>query len=181
MMRAVSKSACAWVVAALLGSTLMFAQEPRPASTPAGEAAIQALVSEIRELRMSLERSNFLMLRFQAALQANQIHSDRLKELSQQLDSVKTQLSQIDGERTMLTEEIKNADRDLANSDPSARRQAEQQVAQLRAVSEGVVRKEADLRSRESMLVAEIQRETTQMEDWRRWLQQFEQYLQSIK
>lgn len=180
-MRAVSKAVCAWIVAVLLGSIPMLAQEPRPASTPAGEAAIQALVTEIRELRLSLERSNFLMLRFQAALQANQIHSDRLKELSQQLDSVKTQLSEIEGERTMLTEEIKNADRDLANADTSVRRQAEQRVSQLRAVSEGVARKESDLRARESILVGELQRETTQMEDWRRWLQQFEQYLQSIK
>jgi len=44
-----------------------------------------------------------------------------------------------------------------------------------------LTRQESDLRSRESTLTAEIQPEANQMDDWKRWLQQFEQSLQAIK
>ncbi len=160
----------------LLSPILLFAQEARPDST-----AMQALVSEIRELRLALERSNLLTLRFQAALQANQLHADRLKELSQQLTLVTVQLSAATGQRSGMSEEVKVDERNLLSTDPAIRKAAEERLPHLKAELEAMAGKESDLRSRESELRSEIQRETTQMEDWKRWLQQFEQYLQTVK
>jgi chromosome segregation ATPase len=162
---------------------ILTAQEPRTAAPPqSGEsAAIQALVSEIRELRLSLERSSLITLRFQAALQANQLHADRLKELSQQLNLVTAQLSQITNQQMSLAEEIKNAERVWSNPNASIRKEAEERLPHLKSALEGVNKQVSDLRARESSLLSDIQRETTQMEDWKRWLQQFEQSLPPVR
>jgi chromosome segregation ATPase len=173
-----------FVVSLVFTSTaVLSAQEPRPAPPSASSegAAIQALVAEIRELRLSLERSNLLSLRFQAGLQANQLHADRLKDLSQQLNLVTNQLSQLTRQQLGLSEELKNAERDWNSPDAGIRRGAEQRLSPLKAELQGVNNQVTELRSRESLLLSDIQRETTQMEDWRRWLQQFEQSLQPVR
>jgi hypothetical protein len=147
-------------------------------TTPAasGEAAlIQALISEIRELRLSLERSNLMTLRFQAAMQATQLHSERMKELSGQLNLVKIQLSGTAGRQTGLAGEIKRLERDQNSSNPTTRLEAEQRLTGLKAELERANRELSDLTVRESALLSDIQRETVQMEDWQRWLQQFQQ------
>ena len=181
MMRPIFKPLCA-VLAGLVWPTLLLAQQ-RPAAPAATSesAVIQALVTEIRELRLSLERSNLLTLRFQAALQANQIRADREKDLSQQVDAVTRELSAINDQRLALADEIRNIERDLINAEPRVRRDLEQRLSQLRLELESRSRRESDLRSRESALLGEIRRETTQMDDWARWLQQFEQSLQPAK
>jgi hypothetical protein len=171
------------VVAALVWPTLLLAQQQRPAvPAPTTESAvIQALVTEIRELRLSLERSNLLTLRFQAALQANQIRADRVKDLSQQVDAATRELSEINGQRLHMSDQVRTIERDLINAEPTVRRDLEPRLSQLRIEFENLSRKESELRSRESLLLGEIRRETTQMDDWARWLQQFEQPLQPAK
>lgn len=171
------------MVAALVWPTLLLAQQQRPAvPAPTTESAvIQALVTEIRELRLSLERSNLLTLRFQAALQANQIRADRVKDLSQQVDAATRELSEINGQRLHMSDQVRTIERDLINAEPTVRRDLEPRLSQLRIEFENLSRKESELRSRESLLLGEIRRETTQMDDWARWLQQFEQPLQPAK
>ena len=173
--QSILRSTCALSFVVLSLPAVSSAQDSREPAT------MQALVSEIRELRLSLERSNLLTLRFQAALQANQLHAERLKELSQQMMMVTTQLSVIKSQRTGTAAEIIEAEKDLFNSDPKVRTEAEQRLPHLKAALETVTGQESDLRARESLLISDIQRETMQMEDWRRWLQQFEQSLQPPK
>src|SRR5262245_1316409 len=171
----VLRATCALSFAVVSWPTFSSAQDSRDTAT------MQALVSEIRELRLSLERSNLLTLRFQAALQANQLHAERLKELSGQMMLVTTQLSAMKGQLTGTAAEIAEAEKDLFNSDPKVRTEAEQRLPHLKAALETLTGQESDLRARESLLISDIQRETTQMEDWRRWLQQFEESLQPAK
>src|SRR5690349_15585709 len=159
--RPIVRATCALSLVFLNWPAISIAQESR-------DAAMQALVSEIRELRLSLERSNLLTLRFQAALQANQLHAERLKELSQQMMLVTTQLSAIKGQRTGTAAEIMEAEKDLSNPDPKTRMEGEQRLSHLKAALESLAGQEADLRARESLLISDIQRETVQMEDWRR-------------
>ncbi len=144
-------------------------------------AAIQALAAEIRELRLSLERSNLLTLRFQAAMQGNQVHADRVKDLSQQLASVTNELKKVRGDQTSISYEIKTAEGNLNNTDAGTRRSAEERLPHLKAALEAFGLQEAELRSRESALLSNIRRETTLMDDWSRWLQQFEQSIQPGK
>src|SRR5262245_34714081 len=170
MIRYVSVAAGALALA-LLTPLLASAQEPRPAPAPANSeaAAIQALVAEVRELRLSIERSNVLMLRFQAALQANQQHSDRLKDLSGQLTVVTTQLSAATRQRAGMQDELKRAEKESNSADPEVRKEFELRLPRLKTEVESLTTQELELRARESALLGEVQRETTQMEDWRRW------------
>jgi hypothetical protein len=171
----VLRAMCALSLVVLARPTYSIAQDSRDSAT------MQALVSEIRELRLSLERSNLLTLRFQAALQANQLHAERVKELSGQMMLVTTQLSAIKAQRNGTAAEITEAEKDLFNSDPKIRAEAEQRLPRLKVGLETISGQESDLRAREALLISDIQRETSQMEDWRRWLQQFEQSLQPAK
>jgi chromosome segregation ATPase len=157
------------------------ASKPAEAQVSSETAAIQALVAEIRQLRLSLERSSFLTMRFQAALQKNQLHNDRLKQLSQDLSSVTSQLAGIGREQTETSQIIKETERNLNNQDANIRKSCEQTLPYLKAKHESLVASESELHSRESTLLADVQRENAQVEDWNRWLQQFEQYLQSVK
>ena len=75
------------------------ASKPAESQVSSETAAIQALVSEIRQLRLSFERSSFLTMRFQATLQKNQLHNDRLKQLSQEVSLVTSQLAGIGREQ----------------------------------------------------------------------------------
>jgi hypothetical protein len=175
-------SLCLLSIVSLLPPKLS-AQSSRPAESQISSetTAIQALVGEIRQLRLSLERSSFLNMRFQAALQKNQLHNDRVKLLSQQENLVASQLAGIGSEQTAISLSIKDIERNLSNKDASNRRDAEESLVRLKAKLESLGVMDSDLCSRESTLLAEIQREDAQLEDWNRWLQQFEQYLQSVK
>ena len=163
--------------------SISVAQASKPAESQVSSetAAIQALVAEIRELRLSLERSSFLTMRFQGALQKNQLHNDRLKQLSFELNLVNGEFAGIRREQTAASESIKDIERNLNNQDTKARKDAEETVRGLKAKLESLVASESEIRSRESTLLGEIQRENAQLEGWNRWLQQFEQYLQSVK
>jgi hypothetical protein len=80
-----------------------------------------------------------------------------------------------------MSDQVRTIERDLINAEPTVRRDLEPRLSQLRIEFENLSRKESELRSRESLLLGEIRRETTQMDDWARWLQQFEQPLQPAK
>ena|SRR5438309_1227532 len=146
------------------------ASKPAESQVSSETAAIQALVSEIRQLRLSFERSSFLTMRFQATLQKNQLHNDRLKQLSQEVSLVTSQLAGIGREQTETSQIMKDKERNLNNQDANNRRNAEETLPFLKARLESLVASESELRSRESTLLADIQRENAQVEDWNRWL-----------
>ena len=153
---------------------LLLAQAP----TTNTDAVVQALVTEIRELRLTLERSQLLTLRFQAALQANQIHADRLKELSQQLNVTRTEIAQKSRQSAGLAESL---ERIGTHADPNMRPIVEERAFEMKSELATLNKQLAELSARESFVVGEIQRETAQMDDWSRWLQQFEQSLRPAK
>ena len=133
---------------AFLAPAMLPAQTSRPAASPAGgeSAAMQALVAEVRELRLSLERYSLLSMRFQAALQANQLHADRVKELSQQLNSVTTELSKTAKARLEMSESVKRLEQNLNSSDDARRNEAERFLGQFKIEMESLISTESELR-----------------------------------
>jgi len=159
---------------ALLLPAVLLAQAP----TTNTDAVVQALVTEIRELRLTLERSQLLTLRFQAALQANQIRADRMRELSQQLTVTRNEISERTRQSATMSEELAR----IPNvTDPDERRVLDQHIPEIKGQLSMLNKQLAELSARESFVLGEIQRESTQMDDWSRWLQQFEQSLRPAK
>ena len=73
-------------------------------------------------------------------------------------------------EQTETSQIMKDKERNLNNQDANNRRNAEETLPFLKARLESLVASESELRSRESTLLADIQRENAQVEDWNRWL-----------
>jgi septal ring factor EnvC (AmiA/AmiB activator) len=155
---------------------LLLAQAP--ATTTNTDAVVQALITEIRELRLTLERSQLLTLRFQAALQANQIRADRLKDLSQQLNVTRNEIAEKSRQSAGLAEDLERIPNLV---DPTERRVHEARMPQVKAEMSMINKQLSDLRAQEAFVLGEIQRESAQTDDWSRWLQQFEQSLRPAK
>lgn len=179
---ALRKVLCAAVLVLLPSAWCLAQQAAATAPAPSEAAMIQALANEIRELRLSLERSQLLTLRFQAVMQANQLHADRLKELTSQLTLVRAQLAGMAAQQAGAADEIRRlTETSLRSADREARAEAEERLPRMKMELQQLGTQAGELSGRESQLVADIQRETVQMDDARRWLQQFEQAMQPAR
>ncbi len=141
---------------------------------------LRALLDEVRELRVALQRANVASYRLQVTLERLRLQQSRVEVASRALEGVRSRLSDLKASRPQLDEQIKSVE-DLMNTtaDPNRRSQLEQQLREMKTHQSLRVRQEEQSRARESELVLEFQLEQAKLNDLNNQLDDLVRQLES--
>jgi tRNA C32,U32 (ribose-2'-O)-methylase TrmJ len=89
----------AFVTICLLPPTARGAGQSTPASGSPDTQLLQALVSELRQIRLAMEHANAVSVRMQATLQRMQTEQSQVNRLSGELDSVHREVMRAETEQ----------------------------------------------------------------------------------
>lgn len=150
-------------VALLLIPLFAPAQQP-PAN--ASDATIQALLVEVRQLRLALERSTTFGPRMQLVIARFQLQQDRVDRQERELRTLREQLANesLSNQRTLAT---LNQYVEQANQaqDPTIKKQSEDAAASARADIEQQAAREQQLKAEESDLSNRVKAEQAKLDD----------------
>ena len=129
----------------------LFAQAP--------PATMDALMTEVHELRLAVERSTLLGARTQIAIQRLQVQSERMTQAEKQLEEARKEIAGYQQRRQQIAFELKDQESQLQReANPDARRALEGRVEGLKkALADGTG--EAPLRARENEMLIQFQNE----------------------
>jgi hypothetical protein len=136
-------------------------------TSPAPETqTLQTLLNEVRELRLSIDRSTLLGARTQIALQRIQIQEARTARLSQGYESIHQQAEEIAAHRARTAARAKeNEDNATRLGDSRARQEAEEMAKQLKAEVDVLAGTEQRARVREAELGSQLQIEQGRLQE----------------
>jgi hypothetical protein len=124
----------ALVVAALacfIATTSAFGQTARPAEPPRDDErqVLRALLDEVRQLRLALQRANVVSHRLQVMLERIRLQQARVDSISRALEGVRSRLADLRAARPQMEEQVKFAE-ELADrtAEPNRRSEVEREV-----------------------------------------------------
>jgi chromosome segregation ATPase len=155
------------------------AAAPAAAQTAnADNATLQALLDEVRQLRMTLEKTVTVGPRMQLLLQRTQLQDARVARISQQLDEVRKQIAAEAAQQTDANEQVAKIERDIAvETDAGRRAQLEQADAHFKMLAGHGP--DQQLRARESELANTLQGEQATLNDLNGKLDALERQLET--
>lgn len=139
---------------ALLALSLLLFSSPTPGQAPPTESpTLQALLSEIRQLRQDLQTSAIASRRAQILIYRLHVQEAAVVHASQRLDEAKSSIDQLRARRKYQELQIKRYEdlRDRAEN-AAQRQQFEDAITQLKAQMEAWVPEEQELQMRETEL-----------------------------
>jgi chromosome segregation ATPase len=150
-----------------------------PAQTAnADNATLQALLSEVRQLRLTMEKSVTLGPRMQLIMQRAQLQDARVARISQQLDEVRKQIAAEAAQQADANERLAKIEQDtVAETDAGRRAQLEDVHAHFKMVAGRGP--DQQLRARESELANALQGEQATLNDLNGKLDALERQLET--
>ena len=129
----------------------LFAQAP--------PASLDALMTEVHELRLSIERSTLLGARTQIAIQRLQIQGERMTQAEKQLDDARKGVSGYQQRRQEMTAELKATESEMQRvTNPEDRQALEARVDGMKRFLADTSA-EAPIRARENEMLIQYQNE----------------------
>ena len=126
----------------------------------------ESLLTEVRQLRLAVERATSLLPQTQVLLQRAQIQQQRVESLSRQLEQLRDQIARSAGENSKLAGEVKDIEsRVTQEPDPSRRRDWEAGIKRAQAQLEVDAVRDQQQRARESELAGRLQNEETKLNE----------------
>jgi hypothetical protein len=134
------------------------------------DSTMQALLAEVRQLRLALERSAVVAPRIQVTLQRMQLQQDSVSRASRQLEDLRDQLAKSAAVEADMAVHIKDVEARSAQEQDSARRKAmEDEVKQFKSrleqKTDQQTMNDAQQRARESELVGRLQTEQAKLNE----------------
>lgn len=160
----------------LLFSTACFGQ-----TTPGDSQTLQALLSEIRQLRQDLRTTSVAAQRSQILIYRLQGQEAAVGRTSQRLDEAREKLAQIQDERKHVAAEIKQHEDFLSNTEnPAAQRKAlENRLPELKTRLESLESEEQQHQSREIDAEQQLRAEEVRLNDLRDQLDRLDKALEN--
>jgi len=147
---------------------LVFGGLPAPAQNQS-DATIQVLITEIRQLRLALEKSALVAPKIQVTLQRVQLQQDTVNRLHRLLEDHRNSLAKAATEESNLAAHAKRLEEHLLQEqDPNRRKQMEEEVRHLKGRSEKTEQQrmhEQQQRQRESDLASKLQLEQSKLDE----------------
>lgn len=136
--------------------------------------ALSALMSEVHELRLAVERSTLLGARTQIMIQRIQMQEGSAARASRMLDDARKDAARIQAERADMARVSKDLEAQLAHvQGPDVRREMENQIQSIRQrVADGAA--EAQARGREAEALSQFQSEQTRLSQLQAEMSQME-------
>lgn len=135
-----------------------------------GDAAVlRALLTEVRQLRSTLQRANLDSIRMQVAFERMRFQAGRVDVLKRDLENVRTQLASRNIVRIQISENNKEMEDQLDHeNDLNRRAQLDRQLRQAKQTLSLQAKQEDQLRDRETQLSTQLQSEqvkSTELEE----------------
>ena len=144
------------------------------------QRVLQALLSEVQQLRVAIERSTLLGARTQLAISQLQLQEGKTERLSRELQSLRDGNSQLTSHKERLSQGIKEfeARRTLpAFSTPQAQTEVENTIKQFKFELEELVANEQRKAAREGELASQLQAAQREVQDSRNRIAEMERTL----
>ena len=136
------------------------AQTNKPADSAQGDRdqTLKQLLSEVRELRLAVQRATVSNTRFQMLIERVRVQQAHADALSRQLESVRSQVAEFKATKPQMEQQIKDAE-DLLDQtpDPSAHADLESRIKGGKANLVRLAQEDERLRNRETALDTELQ------------------------
>jgi chromosome segregation ATPase len=140
--------------------------------------ALQALLAEVHQLRLALERSGSIAPRIQIAVERLKLQQDQVARTSRQLDDVRRQIEELQSARARLADRIQNLESEAPQTaDPTERKRMNEELKSFRPEVEQFQKSEQQLRAREGELASQLQSEQARLTELNDRLDQMERAL----
>lgn len=162
-----SLSVCGIVLLAILGSvTFMHSKAlTNPVNQTAqndGGQPMQALVNEVRQLRLVIQQSNFSNYHAQVTLERLRWQQPRVDRLNEKLEKVRTELAELRSRQARAPEDLKYLENELGKeTDQRKRRELEQAQQMTKHLPEEL----AQWEQQEARLLAQLQPEQAKLNE----------------
>jgi predicted nucleic acid-binding Zn-ribbon protein len=141
--------------------------------------ALPALMSEVRQLRIALERTLSVGPRIQLLTSRLSAQAGRMQPLERELSDIRQQLSRTMASVRSHTARVRELEDLIAReTDPDRRKQLEREQAEMKAAAEDGAGTEQDLRNRESDLANALAVEQAHWNEINKRLDELEQTLE---
>jgi hypothetical protein len=159
------------------GAVAVASQQQRPSDS--SEAAVSALVAEVRALRTELAESAQRSLRSQLLLGRLQMQEQRLTYLDRQRSEVTATLMQQTTITAGIASQVRTMERESCDGsqDPKSRRECEVMAENFKRQLSGHLKMEQELRARESELVNTVATEQALWSDFNARLDELDRVL----
>jgi hypothetical protein len=151
----------------LLLSLPMQAEQAAASSEPSHAQELQAVCSELRQLRLAIERATSVHTRMEITLQRMQLQQGQVNRISAALESVHGEIARAEREQAQTASYLLDLESRLEREqDPTRQRQMREEQRHLKTVIlEERSHALQDLRSREAEMTSSLQNEQTKLND----------------
>jgi len=134
------------------------AQTNKPADSAQGDQTLKQLLTEVRELRLAVQRATVSNTRFQMLIERVRVQQTHVDALSRQLESFHSQVAEFKATKPQMEQQIKDAEDLLDRTpDPSAHADLESRIKGGKANLVRLAQEDERLRNRETALDTEWQ------------------------
>src|SRR5262249_37781338 len=131
-----------------------------------GGQTMQALLNEVRQLRLAIQRSNLNAYHAQVTFERVRMQQQRVDRLNEKLSEAREQIARMKMEEAQLPEYARGVESKLSQeTDPAKRRELEDRQKQLKFEMERLSQIEAHQRETESQLNAQLQIEQAKLNE----------------
>jgi chromosome segregation ATPase len=132
--------------------------------------ALQALVDEVRLLRQAVQKASLYAQRGELIVQRVRIQQDRIDRLSRRLESVRTEIHDLELQDSGLEEHIKELSERAAQADTSRRGEIDTEAKSVKQTLFIQRQREDELRRQESQLSTTLTEEQAKSDDFEKRL-----------
>jgi DNA repair exonuclease SbcCD ATPase subunit len=143
-------------------------QTPKPSDPAVGDSAqvLRELIVEVRQLRLTLQRTNINAFRAQLAIERLKVQEARVERLTNQLEENQNDLSSVKTSRTQVLGQIKDVETQLkTENDAVKKEQQETALKEFRRSLEQQNERETSLNEQRNSLMAQLQAEQTKLDE----------------
>ncbi len=165
-----------FVLGLLLFSTACFGQ-----TTPGDSQTLQALLSEVRQLRQDLQTTTIAAQRAQILIYRLQGQEAAVARASQRLDEAREKLARIQDERKHLATDVKQHEDFINNTEnpPTQRKEVEGVLPRLKTRLESLENEEQQRQTREIEADQQLRAEEVRLSDHRDQLDRLDKALEN--
>ena len=153
--------AAAFAMTIFLGCASSTFGQTRSSATNAqadSDQTLKQLLTEVRELRIALQRASFNNSRFQMLIERLRVEQTHVDSMRRDLEGVRAQLSELQTVKPRLEQQLKEAQDELdRTTDPSAHSSVESRIQDLKTNLARFATELERLRGRETALDSEFQ------------------------
>jgi len=141
-------------------------------------SVMQALLSEVHQLRVALEHSNTIAPRIQLAVERLKLQQDTVVRLSKQLEDVQQEFAREQSSRENQLEQVKLFERKMNETvDPVDRKKMDEEMSAFQAHNQGGQKLLQSLQAREADLTSRLRSEQATLDGLNDRLNQIEREL----